>query len=201
LKSRGRAAGGAWLGARPLAPCASLRVPCGARACGLHGRTHFTRFARCVQTPAVSQRTMRAGARRPQALRSSAPKLAPSPTPPAALRHRGLDSSSANTVVAKVGASGCVAARVWTARSAGLSACARIRALQALTHGRCLSAVSDSERSEFGRGAERPSTAADPERSAGRPRPSAATHPLAPTFAARSLSHDRGPRSHRQSGR
>ena len=142
-----------------------------------HGKTRYVRCAHFAQTVAVSQRWMRAGARRPQDCAARRPMTAPA---------RGTACRS-NTTVAfgprtDPGCSKGCAGGGWRAceapRSAGFVARARQRASTSDSR-HLLERSERSERSELCRGATDPSTAGQSERSEDR-----FSRPPAPTRTA-----------------
>ena len=105
-------------------------------------RTRFVRCAHCTQTTAASQLLMRAGARRPRPCAARRPRNRPHRAPPAASatvsRTRAVESHRRN----RKGASGQVAARLWSAekrRACGLARSANRR----LTCRSCLNAANE----------------------------------------------------------
>ncbi len=115
---------------------------------GPHGKTRSVRFAHCARTVAVSQMTKRASTRA-------------GPEPCAPRRHRGAPAAApqprlSNTACGSRGEPtqmlsdrGCPPrALSGAARSAGTRA-ARASALRKLTHGNCLSAVSEANVASF----------------------------------------------------
>jgi hypothetical protein len=146
-----------WAAGRAPRVRSGLRPDCPALlAPGARRRTHCARCARFVQTCAdesVDEARWRA---RPRALRCSAPaRRAPSGPAGALQLRRGLRRRDRAAVAAYATARGPRAAgqpagAICVAPSSAASGSARASALCRLTRRRCPSAVSVSERSEFG---------------------------------------------------
>ena len=108
---------------------------------GSRRRTHYVRFAHCVQTAAASRLTKRAGARRPRPCAARRHRNRPCRVPPAARATRG-GVPVEHLYGGCKGAFGQVAARLWSAEKR--RACGPARsANQYLTRRGCLNAANE----------------------------------------------------------